>query len=105
MGNKTEAIGQLYPGLASPGGHSFGHWAAWLRDRGRQFDPYVQRLMFESLADWIEHLEASEAPVFGYWCKFADGSEEFRRSLPADPDCEDMASSYIPLYRLTVAPP
>ena len=35
---------------------------------------------------------------FGYWCKFADGSEEFRKTLPINPDFEDMASTSIPLY-------
>lgn len=45
---------------------------------------------------------AQEEP-FGYWSKFADGSEVFIHRLPTNPDYEDMPSKSIPLYTHQVA--
>jgi hypothetical protein len=42
-----------------PAGDSFGGWAAWLRDRGQSFDPYIQGPMFNQLADWMDSLAAA----------------------------------------------
>lgn len=39
---------------ALPKGWDAGTWAAWLKDRGSQFDAYVQGPIFTELANWIE---------------------------------------------------
>lgn len=51
--------------LTSPEGDSFHGWAAWLRDRGRSFDPYIQGPMFEQLARWMESLPESALAAEG----------------------------------------
>ena len=48
-------------GVTAPGGWSGETWAAWLRDRASQFDPYTTGATFEGLAAWMERLPQPEA--------------------------------------------